>query len=631
MKTGAGPSSRRWPGFTNLPLREKGLVVVSIPVVALLAALTAAVFVQRAQQSAEQVVRHTQDVRQRMQLALTLLVDAETGTRGYLLTGLQEWLEPYHSALRRFPEVVRELETLVGDNPGQKARVSRMKEVAGNRLEHLVVLQGFTGPGRTGEMEEALTRSKASMDQVRGIFGEMQRDEEALLAVRIEHLLHVRAWLYVLMGAAVAAGLAGGVSSAFLFGRHVSRRVEQLTLAAGNLAARQPLPPADASGDEIGLCSRALREADSLLDQREHQLKEAQTFLEHLVETSPTVVFRQDPHNLSIIYVSPNVERILGYTQAEILSTPDFWTAHIHPEDLQAVIDSDRAAFADRRSQLEIEYRFQHKDGGYRWLDSFVRIDYDSRGAPRDFLGHRLDITARRQAEQSLREREAHLDAANRELEAFSYSVSHDLRAPLRSIDGFSLALMEDYSGGLDEAGRKYIQRVRAATQRMGELIDDLLNLSRVTRSPLRRTEVDLSAAAGSIAQELSQSQPAREVEFVIQPDLNDDCDANLIRVVLENLLGNAWKFTSRHPRARIEFGRDHDAYFVRDDGAGFDPAYKTKLFGAFQRLHHSGDFSGTGIGLATVQRIVNRHGGRVWAEGEPEKGAAFHFTLHPE
>ena len=181
----------------------------------------------------------------------------------------------------------------------------------------------------------------------------------------------------------------------------------------------------------------------------------------------------------------------------------------------------------------------------------------------------------------------------------------------------------------IDGPGRGYLQRVRAATQRMGELIDDLLNLSRVTRSPLRRAQVNLSALAQSIAHDLRQTQPERAVDFAIAPDLEDDCDANLMRVVLENLLGNAWKFTSRHASARIEFGRTEGTYFVRDDGAGFDPTYKAKLFGAFQRLHHASEFAGTGIGLATVQRIVRRHGGKVWAEGEPEKGATFSFTLH--
>ena len=229
----------------------------------------------------------------------------------------------------------------------------------------------------------------------------------------------------------------------------------------------------------------------------------------------------------------------------------------------------------------------------------------------------------------------AELEAANMELEAFSYSVSHDLRAPLRSIDGFSLALVEDYAEKLDARGTDYLNRVRAATQCMGALIDDLLNLSRVTRSNLARQRVDLSAMAESVAEGLQRSHVHRAVEFVIEDGMTAEGDPRLLRLVLENLIGNSWKFTSKHPRSRIEFGRQvsngSSTYFVRDDGAGFDPATAGRLFGAFQRLHSTREFPGTGIGLATVQRVIHRHGGRVWAEGAVEKGAVVYFTLQSE
>ena len=239
----------------------------------------------------------------------------------------------------------------------------------------------------------------------------------------------------------------------------------------------------------------------------------------------------------------------------------------------------------------------------------------------------------RRCAEDETRQRTAQLEAANKELEAFAYSVSHDLRAPLRSIDGFSQALLEDCRDLLDERGKDYLQRVRAATQRMGELIDDLLGLSRVTRAEMRREPVSLSEMARSAAEEMKRAQPERSVAFVIQDGLVAEGDGRLLRVVLENLLGNAWKFSAPHPATRIEFGARGQpdgrvAYFVRDDGVGFDMAYADKLFGAFQRLHAGAEFAGSGIGLASVQRIVHRHGGRVWAEGAVEQGAAFYFTV---
>ncbi len=234
--------------------------------------------------------------------------------------------------------------------------------------------------------------------------------------------------------------------------------------------------------------------------------------------------------------------------------------------------------------------------------------------------------------EQRVTNRTAELATINQELEAFSYSVSHDLRSPLRGIDGFSQALLEEYPDKLDDTGKDYLHRVRNASQRMGELIDDLLALSRVTRQEMRREPVELSALAHKIAAQLQENQADRPVEFAVQDGLITQGDSHLLRIVLEHLLGNAWKFTSKEPKARIEFGYTDNsgegAYFVRDDGVGFDMKYANKLFGAFQRLHSSKEFEGTGIGLATVQRILHRHGGRVWAEGKVGKGATFYFSL---
>lgn len=234
--------------------------------------------------------------------------------------------------------------------------------------------------------------------------------------------------------------------------------------------------------------------------------------------------------------------------------------------------------------------------------------------------------------EQRVIERTAQLEAANKELEAFSYSVSHDLRAPLRSIDGFSQALLEDHAGRLDGQGRDYLRRVRAASQRMGDLIDDLLKLSRITRAEMQHEAVDLTEMAKAIAEKLRQREPERVVDLVIEEGLVVNGDRRLLKIMMGNLLENAWKFTGRKPRTRIEVGAterdDKRVYFVRDDGAGFDMAYASNLFIPFHRLHTLAEFPGTGIGLATVQHIVHRHGGRVWAEGEVGKGATFHFVL---
>ena len=249
------------------------------------------------------------------------------------------------------------------------------------------------------------------------------------------------------------------------------------------------------------------------------------------------------------------------------------------------------------------------------------------------------DVTQRKRMEEDvqklnedLKQRAAQLEAANKELEAFSYSVSHDLRAPLRSIDGFSHVVLEDYGEQLPADARGYLERVRAAAQRMAVLIDDLLNLSRVTRTALQPRFINLSKMAENIIHELQESHPERQVDFSLTPDLMVEADPHLMNIVLENLLSNAWKFTSKQERAVIAFGQKNHVkertFYVRDNGVGFDMAYADKLFGVFQRLHSVSEFPGTGVGLATVHRIISIHGGRIWAESAEGKGTTFYFTL---
>jgi signal transduction histidine kinase len=234
--------------------------------------------------------------------------------------------------------------------------------------------------------------------------------------------------------------------------------------------------------------------------------------------------------------------------------------------------------------------------------------------------------------EQRVSDRTRDLVSANQELEAFSYSVSHDLRGPLDAINGFSYVLLTGRGSQLDEPGRESLKSIRASAKRMSELIDDLLNLSRVATSIMHREAIDLGAFARSIMEELCRTAPGRQVEFVAPENAEAYADARLIRIVMDNLLRNAWKYTSHHERARIEFGREikngRTVYFVKDDGSGFDPRASERLFQPFQRLHSTAEFPGNGIGLATVRRIVQRHGGEVWAEGAVEQGATFYFTL---
>ena len=362
----------------------------------------------------------------------------------------------------------------------------------------------------------------------------------------------------------------------------------------------------------------------------EEALRDSEERFRSLVETAHDAIVSADTQG-TIVSFNPAAERVFGYSKDEALGQPLTLLMperfrQPHWQGLRRFLVTSQAHVVG----TTVEMIGRKKDGAEFPLELSL-ASWKSKDAT-FFTGILTDITERKKAENEVREQSAQLQAANNELEAFSYSVSHDLRAPLRAIDGFSQAFLEDYGDRVDERGKDYLRRVRAATQRMGLLIDDLLDLSRVTRAEMRLETVDLSALAHAVVAELSKTQPSRQVEFVIADGLKVEGDSRLLRLVLENLLGNAWKFTARSARARIEFQsaeRDGQiAYCVRDDGAGFDPQYAQRLFGAFQRLHTVEEFPGTGIGLATVQRIIHRHGGRVWAEGRPDAGAAFYFTL---
>lgn len=336
---------------------------------------------------------------------------------------------------------------------------------------------------------------------------------------------------------------------------------------------------------------------------------------------------------------NPAAKEMFGYKAEEIIG---HLFHYIVPEELRKKGEPEqlRKKTEDVGKIGNYETQRIRKDGAKVEVALTRSTLRDSEGNITGFVDMLTDITQRKKAEAILVQQalavaraNTELAAVNKELETFAYSVSHDLRAPLRSIDGFSQVLLEDYPDKLDEQGKDYLQRVRAGAQRMAELIDDMLTLSRVTRSEMKRKTVNLSALAKTVATELQKTQPERQVEFAIAEGLTISGDAMLLRAVLENLLGNAWRFTGKQPRARIEFGVTQSegkaAYYVRDDGVGFDMTYVGKLFAPFQRLHSVGEFPGSGIGLATVQRIIHRHGGKVWAEGAVGKGATFYFTLN--
>jgi PAS domain S-box-containing protein len=390
----------------------------------------------------------------------------------------------------------------------------------------------------------------------------------------------------------------------------------------------------------------------------ERELSDHRAHLEDLVKERTAELAKAKRHNELILnsvgegicgidldgritFVNPAAAQLIGWAAGDLIGRNSHDTFHHRRPD-------GRSYPAD---ECPIYSAMRNGDMTCMTTDEFLRRD--GKRFPVEFvtapiieenriIGSVLvfrDITQRRRAEkeitslnEELRNSVTQLEAANEELEAFSYSVSHDLRTPLRSITGFSQVLVEDYAEMLDAEGRDVVHRIIAAARRMDQLIIDLLNLSRVTRSDLRRERVDLTAKAKIIADELQAENPGRKADFIVAADLLVEGDGRLLRQVLENLLGNAWKFTEKTPAAKIEFGavRDGDGitYFVKDNGVGFDMAYAGKLFSPFQRLHKMSEYSDTGIGLATVKRIIERHGGRVWIEGEEGKGATVYFAL---
>jgi PAS domain S-box-containing protein len=309
------------------------------------------------------------------------------------------------------------------------------------------------------------------------------------------------------------------------------------------------------------------------------------------------------------------------------------WRNSVHSEDVGWVDIAFGKAF-EGIAPPTIEFRICRGDGELRWIRATALVQCDDQGQPLRLIGTNTDITKAKRAEELLLRTTAQLEASNRELEAFAYSVSHDLRAPLRAIDGFSRALTEDYGDHLDDEGQDYFDRIRYNVSRMGQLIDDLLRLSRVSRSTMTYAPVNFSSLVQELIDELRRDEPQRAVTVAIAPDLTITADPTLMRVAIANLVQNAWKFTAQQPSARIEFGlerqRGEAVYYLRDNGAGFDMAYVDKLFGVFQRLHNTDEFPGTGIGLATVQRAIHRQEGRVWAEAAVGQGATFYFTLPP-
>ncbi|HEX2571596.1 MAG TPA: CHASE3 domain-containing protein [Polyangia bacterium] len=555
------------------------------------------------------LVRQSNEIQLGLDQLLLTLVDAETGQRGYLLTGKPEFLEPYARAVPEVPENLRRVDTLLDEDVDARRRLRQIERLARDKLAELAETVALQQSGDEAAVR-ALVRSgrgKHLMDEIRRLVGELVAQETAVVELRkqaAERHDRLTAILVVSSGATLP-----------------------LALAIAWALRRQAL-------QRLGF--ERQREA--------------------LIEEMPMGVALAKAPSGEVLYGNRRLHALLGQTgfsEDQIAGVlPQACTLR-HPDGQAYLPEELPLGRTTRGEELRNEEMIiDRADGsqvialcsgapirGHRGKTEFgviVLADITDKKRTERALAETNEELMRLNAglEQRVRERTAQLEEANQELEAFSYSVSHDLRTPLRAVAGFCQVLEEDYADRLDDEGRHALARLHAAALRMGHLIDDLLELSRVTRVELRRGPVNLTELGRLVVNELRERQPERTVEVVIQEGMAAVGDSRLLRIALGNLLGNAWKFTAQRADARIEFGAapgregGPTVYSVRDNGAGFPMEYAGRLFTPFQRLHSAAEFEGTGIGLALVKRIISKHGGHIEAEAAMGQGATFRFTL---
>lgn len=456
------------------------------------------------------------------------------------------------------------------------------------------------------------------------------------------------------LGAALALiGMTSIAAIGILVGFALTRRLERVTNAVTRFAEGDTSARSGVFGrDEIGGLGQVFDSMATAVSTQQKQLRQQADRIRLLLDSTAEAIYGVDMEG-KCTFVNPSCVALLGYThEGQLLGKAMHQLIHhSYPDGTSYPREKCRIYLAERRDEtVQCDQEVFWRADGTPLPAEYWSHPIHQEGKVVGHVVAFVDITARKKTDAELLRHRHHLEdmvaqrttalrrlteelaAANKELESFSYSVSHDLRAPLRAIDGFSHVLETDYSAQLDADAKTYLGRIRAGAQKMGQLIDDLLRLSRVTRQEFKRLDVDLSALADTIVSGLRAAEPQRQVQVDIAPNLVVTGDPGLLRVALENLLGNAWKYTSRRDQAQISFGSREEnnerVFFVRDNGAGFDMRYADKLFVAFQRLHRPEEFQGTGIGLATVQRVLTRHGGRIWAESELERGATFYFTI---
>jgi PAS domain S-box-containing protein len=535
-------------------------------------------------------VQHTREVIEQLDAVLVTLLDAETTRRGYALTGDESVLEPSRDVWSRASSQLAALRRLTSNNPEQQRRLDDLERHVAARLRILdeaIAAQRAALPN----LRQNTLRGHDEMDRIRRSIEEMTSAERVILAARERAT------------------------------RESVSQTRLIQIGGGALSIGMLLAVVTRLRREV----RQREQSEEATRQNARSLRRANAFLDSVVDNIPNMIFVKDARDLAFVRFNRAGETLLGAKREELIGKNDF--AFFPAEKAQAFVDKDRETLR-AKAIIDIPEEPLPTPTGVRWLHTKKVPILDEEGEPEYLLGISEDITDRRSADLELRASKDATELAHRELESFSYSVAHDLRSPLRSIDGFSQALLDDHSDKLDDEGKGYLSRVRNAAQRMALLIDDLLALARVSRGGLSRTAIDLTAMAHDVGEQ-ARKDFASSAELVVSEGLKADGDPRLVKILIENLLSNAFKFSNRRAKARIEVGqRDDGAFFVRDNGAGFDLSSAKKLFSAFQRYHRPTEYEGTGIGLATSERIVSRHGGRIWAESTPDAGATFHFIL---
>jgi len=592
--------------------------------------------------SSERWVTHTLEILIDFERVLHTASDAESGVRGYVLTGDDRYLRNYRNAVISMPEQFATLAQLTSDSPEQAARIRQASEFASEKMERLSAVVELTRAGQHARQAAMIKEGvgRELMMMLANKIQEAQTHERHLLAERLRGSAYARAEARLTVGLASFFDLLFVVFS--LLSLSYERRLRQRAAEAmGRLEKLQAVT-------EIAFTQLTAGELTAELLARLRVA--AQIDVLALCRWYGTEI---EPIAAEGIPVKLGERRPVHAEGAMARAAKTGYPVRVDGDELQRLpIEGLRSGLGSAlvlpmtvsSKVIAILVAGRERGSGFSPADEellslaadriAMALDraaaYDAeRIARKAAEAHAVEIQKLNDAlEERVQQRTAELETTNRELEAFSYSVSHDLRAPLRTVDGFSVALEEDYGAQLEGDGKHYLKRIRVGVQRMGQLIDALLQLSRITRAELSTEIIDLSALAAGVAEEMGHSSPL--VAFTIEEKLCTQGDPRLLRTVFENMFGNAVKFTSKvaHPQVNFGWSPERKAYFVRDNGAGFDQQYAGKLFVAFQRLHGDKDFQGTGIGLATVARVIARHHGHIWAEAVEGHGATFWFTL---